>query len=184
MGSTVPLWVAVVFGLSSPVVAIVALVAAEIRDRRRLQHERDMKEAEIEAGRDDRVRDERIAAYRKFLSATSRARMDREGVQALAEDYAEISLLAGSDELDRAAARVWVDCGQAQKIARRMQEEKGEAVDRTSEFAQALTKVGNARDHFLKLAREELGVEGRSAGFTDLEESTSSDALSDPEGRS
>jgi hypothetical protein len=38
-------------GLASSVVAVVAIVANEIRDRRRLQHEREMQQLKIEERR-------------------------------------------------------------------------------------------------------------------------------------
>lgn len=95
MAKDIPLWVAVVIGLGPSVVAVVALLAAELRDHRRIKHEREM-----------RLRDEWIAAYRKLLTATTNAHVDREAVDELSAAYVEISLLASTDEIDRRAAEV------------------------------------------------------------------------------
>jgi len=179
VGSTVPLWIAVLLGLIPSVVAVVAIVAAELRDRRRLGHERNMKDAELEAQRETRLRDERIAAYRKLLAATTTAHVEREGVEALSAAYAEISLLASTDEIDRAAARVWTTHGKTQEISRKTKKDPPEAS--VSDFAQALHKARIATDRFLELAREELQVKDRSAGFQKLEGPTPGEALPGPE---
>jgi len=119
--------------------------------RDRQEHERLLKEVELEAARATRLRDERIAAYRKLLAASTTAHVEREGIQALYEAYQEITLLAGSPELERAAARVWTAYGQTQK-------EAGKA---SPDFSPALDDARIAREAFLKLAREELGIEQR-----------------------
>ena len=62
--------------------AIAAIVAAEVRERRRLEHELE-----------SLLRDERIEAYRKLLTATSIAHYDTEAIKVPAEVYAEITLL-------------------------------------------------------------------------------------------
>ena len=167
MGSKVPLWVALLLALLPSLVAIAAIVAAEIRDRRRIGHERE-----------SRLRDERIGAYRKLLSATTTAHTDRKGVNALSEARAEISLLAGTEELDRAAARVWTSYGNTQKIAAKSRNPQNAS---SSLFSAYLGRAEAAKEQFLELAREELGVEGRSAGFRDLEGSTPGEDLPGPE---
>ncbi len=146
MGSTVPVWVAVLLPLAPSLVAIAAIAAAEIRDRRRIEQEKN-----------SRLRDERIEAYRKLLAATTTAHVDREGVAALSEAYAEISLLAGTKEIDRAAARVWTSYANTQKIAAKSQNPQN--ASSSSFFASYLRRAEAAREHFLELAREELQVE-------------------------
>jgi uncharacterized coiled-coil DUF342 family protein len=152
-GKDIPLWVAVVIGLGPSVVAVVALVAAELRDRRRSTHEREM-----------RLRDERIEVYRKLLTATTNAHTDREAVDELSAAYVEISLLDGTDEIDRAASEVNVRYFQTQKASYQESQDAG-----NSDFVPALGKARAARDRFLALAPEELGIKGRSAGFRELE---------------
>jgi len=101
VGSSVPLWVALILGLSPSLVAIAAIVAAEVRERRRLEHE--LK---------SRLRDERIEAYRKLLAATSTAHFDDpEAIRAIAKAYNEIALLAETQELVEAAQAAWFAYG-------------------------------------------------------------------------
>jgi hypothetical protein len=134
--------------------------------RDRQEHERLLKEAELEAARADRLRDERIAAYQKLLTASTKAHTDREAVAELSAAYVLISLLGGTDEIDRAAAEVWVRYGNTQRIADLMNRDPEQAS--AGDFSQALGRAEAARDRFLALAWEELGVEGRTAGFRDL----------------
>jgi len=95
VSSDIPLWVAAVIGLGPSLVAIVAIVDANLRDRRRIEQEWE-----------SRLRDERIAAYRRLLTATTTAPTECERVNALAAASEEISLLASTDEIDRAALEV------------------------------------------------------------------------------
>jgi hypothetical protein len=147
------------------------------RERDRQKHERLLKDAELEAQKESRLRDERIAAYRKLLAATTNAHIDREGVAALGTAYAEVSLLASTDEIDRAAAEVWVRYGETQRKSYR---ETQDTEAPSSDFVQPLRRAEAARDRFLALAQKELGIEGRTAGYRDLEGSSSADALPDP----
>jgi hypothetical protein len=166
VSTEIPLWVAVVIGLGPSVVAVVALVAAELQDWRSKTHEREM-----------RLRDERIAAYKKLLTATVTAHTDRDAVDAAESAYVEISLLASTDELDRAAAEVPVRYLEAQRSSDRETEDLGAS----SGYVPALNKALAARDKFLKLAWEELGIKGRSASFRDLGGSSPGEELPDPE---
>ena len=168
MSSTVPLWVALLLGLSPSLVAIAAIVAAEVRERRRQEHE--LK---------SRLRDERIEAYRKLLTATSTAHYDTAAIRVLAEGYAEIALLAETQELVEAAQAVWFAYGTTQRAS--SQVKKDPDVSTAQEYAQALPSSEEARRRFLELAREELGVEDRSEGFRDLEAPTPGDILQGPE---
>jgi len=149
------------------VVAVVAIVAAELRDRRRLTHEKEM-----------RLRDERIAAYRKLLAATTTAHVERSGVDALTAAHAEIALLASTDEIDGAAAEVKLAYWQKQKRSYR---ETQDLDAPASESAQALRKAEAARNRFLTLAWEELGIEGRSLGYRDLEGDDPGEELPEPQ---
>jgi hypothetical protein len=186
-----------VFATVSPLLAALLAVSGVLgtiyfsnrRESDRQEHERLLKDAELEAAREvRRLRDERIAAYRKLLAATTTAHVDREGVAALATAYAEISLLASTDEIDRAAAEVWVRYGTAQRISDKSK--RGE--DTGTDFSQALNKAQTATDKFLTLARAELRVKGRSEdflavvkgwseGFRDLEGSSPGEAIPGPE---
>jgi hypothetical protein len=159
VSSTVPLWVALVGPAAAILVTAITLWFTNRREAQRQGHELRLKEKELEAGHAARLRDERITAYRKLLAATTTAHTERESVAALSEAYAEISLLAGSKELDRAAARVWVEYGKTQKVASKKSEDWGPDEDPAADFAQALTRAGEAKNNFLFLARKELQVE-------------------------
>jgi hypothetical protein len=137
-------WYLVVIGLAPSVVAVAAIVTAELRDLRRLKQERE-----------GRLRDERISAYRRLLVATTTAHVDRAGVAALSEAYAEISLLARSDELDSAAARVWTSYENTQKVSARTQKQ---STNPSAIFQKSLKRAEADKDQFLQLAREELQV--------------------------
>lgn len=155
----------VVSPIISALIAVAGVIATILftnkRERDRQAHERTLKEAEVKATQDTRLRDERIAAYRKLLTAATLAHVDRDAVAELSKVYAEITLLAGSEKLDRAAARVWVAYGHTQKVADRMKKDSKQAS--AADFAQALDKARIAKEKFLELARKELGVEGVNA---------------------
>jgi hypothetical protein len=59
VSSTVPLWAALLLGIAPAVVALGAIIASEVRDRRRLKHEQDMQEREIGERRWSTLREER-----------------------------------------------------------------------------------------------------------------------------
>ncbi len=114
-------------------------------ERSRMEHERSM-----------RLRDERIAAYRRLLAATTSAHTEREAVEDLAAAVVEISLLAGSPELTRAADAVWVRYGTTQRTADKA---KKDPVNTTAgDYAKALDKARITKEEFVELARKELGV--------------------------
>jgi hypothetical protein len=162
----IPLWVAVVIGLGPSVVAVFAIADTNIRDRRRLAHERETW-----------LKDKRIEAYRKMLAATTKAHTERDAVDELFASYVEISLIASTDEIDRAADEVLVRYFQTQKASYRQTQDP----EASSGYAPALNKATAARDRFLALTRKELGIKGRTAGFRDLEGATPGNELPDPE---
>ena len=174
VGANIPLeateatWLDVITAVSPLLGALLAVggVLATIywtnrRERDRQQHERLLKDAELEAARAARLRDERIAAYGKLLVAVTTAHYDREAVDALGAAYAEISLLSSTDEIARAAEAVWITHGRAQQVSER---EKGDPNIPSSNYSQALHGAAIARDRFLRLAHEELGIKDLSAG--------------------
>ncbi len=93
------------------------------------------------------LREERISAYRELLAATTTAHTKRESVAALSAAYAEVSLLAGSEELERAAAAVWIEYGKTQKVASKKPENWGPDEDPAADFARALTRAEEAKKH-------------------------------------
>jgi hypothetical protein len=170
VSNEIPLGVTVVLSLIPSVVAVVALVTAELRDRRRIEHERE-----------ERLRDERIAAYRKFLAATTNAHANREGVAAIAAAYSEVSLLASTDEIAITAYDVWVLYDRAQRIFAKSRDSESASKDPTSLVGQYRHKAEEERVRFLMLAQADLGLEGRSTGYVDAELMTPDEALPGPE---
>jgi hypothetical protein len=115
--TTLPTWLAVLLALASPIVAVVAIGAGELRDRRRLEHEREMQE--LEEHRMTRLREERLRAYSTFarLTKTVEAENPTPG-PALAEAHSEIEMLTDNPELRTAAAVLLQAWGEAWNIAR------------------------------------------------------------------
>ncbi len=180
-----PSWLEVLASspLAAALIAVLGVIGTiiftNLREKDRQEHERLLKDAELAAASSGRLRDERIAAYRKMLAATSTAHVNREGVEVLAGTYAEISLLAGSYELSRAAQGVWIEYAKLRRLGVEMEKNPEEASQ--EDYALASDKADTAQEQFLKLAREELGVEGRSPSFRDLEGSTPGEDLPGPE---
>jgi hypothetical protein len=106
------------------------------------------------------------------------AHHDRAAVDEIGTASAEISLIASSDEIERAARTVWVSYWRTQKASAREREDPDVP---SSVYSQALSRATDARDRFLTLAREELGIKGRFAGFRDLEGEDPGEELPGPE---
>jgi hypothetical protein len=99
-------------GLASSVVAVVAIVANEIRDRRRLQHEREMQQLKIEERRWSTLRDERIRAYATLARLTKRVdeSVENPELPAVVEAHSAVGLLAENPKLREVAedlVRTW-----------------------------------------------------------------------------
>ena len=153
---------------------VITVVSNNRRERERLKNEKE-----------NRLRDERIGAYRKLLATTATAHRDNDAVRAIAGTYWEISLLTESDGLADAAAEVRKEYAKTARIARQLlKNEKASSVtdsEKRAEYEQAATKAQAATARFLELAREELGVEGRSVGFRYLEDATPGEGPAGPE---
>jgi hypothetical protein len=162
----IPLWVAVVIGLGPSVVAVFAIVGANKRDRRRLAFERE-----------SWLKDKRIEAYRKMLAATTKAHTERDAVDALFVAYVEISLIASTDEIDRAADEVLVRFAETQRYSYRETQD----AEASMGFSPALLEAHKARDRFLARAREEIGIKGRTAAFRALEGASPEEEIPGPE---
>jgi hypothetical protein len=166
------------FSAASPVLSALVAIGGVLAtlwftnrwQQQRLEHERAM-----------RLRDERIAVYRKLLTATTKAHPDREAVDELSAAYVEISLLASTDALDQAAAKVRDTYARAQRILAKAQNKERAMKNPASFERQRLKEAEAARDQFLKLARKELGIKGRTAGFRDLEGDVPGEELPEPQ---
>jgi hypothetical protein len=130
---------------------ILTIIYTNKRERDRQQHERLLKDAELEAQKESRLRDERIAAYRRFLAATTNAHANREGVAAIAAAYSEVSLLASTDEIARVAYGVWVTYDRAQRIFAKSRDRERATKNPTSLVAQYRHRAEEERVRFLML---------------------------------
>lgn len=135
-----------------------------------MKHEREM-----------RLRDERIAAYRRFLAATANAHANREGVAAMGAAYSEVSLLTSTDEIAHVAYGVWVLYDRAQRIYANARDKERDAKNPRSLVGKYRYEAEEERVRFLMLAQTELGIEGRSTGYLDAELMTPDEALPGPE---
>jgi hypothetical protein len=91
VSKNVPLWFTVVLTLIPSVVAVAAIVAADLMDRRRLKHEREM-----------RLRDERREAYLAFMAVCDRLHGGDHSPEAKAElrkIVAVVELVSLSEEV-------------------------------------------------------------------------------------
>jgi hypothetical protein len=144
----IPLWVAVVIGLGPSVVAVVALVAAELRDRRRLAHEREMQ-----------LNNERRQAYATLARLTRGVDFHKlESVREVQEAYAMVELLGEDPKLLKIAddlVRTWSG---AWRSARDAHEEGANPWDAPG-YRNVANLVRDLRRAFIDRAREELGVE-------------------------
>jgi hypothetical protein len=140
-----PTSLALLLGLSGPVVAALAIFATDRRERARQDHERKLKQMELEDQRQSRLRDERRQAYFEFLArwhsyedARTRTPRNQEEFEkanlAFQRSFNALSLIAPNEV--RAAA----DAIRQEEVPGRRQEAAG------------------APGRFLKVAREDLGI--------------------------
>ena len=126
-------------------------------NKARLQHEEKMKELELEVAEKARLRDERIAAYRTILSASTVFPKNRKNVQELGQVVAEILLVAETKEVSDAARNLF----EAYRASH--EQIAANAADPTEEKApeqeEGMVQVTSRRWLFLELARKELGVD-------------------------
>jgi hypothetical protein len=147
----IPLWVAVVIGLGPSVVAVVAIVAAEFRDRRRLQHEREKQ-----------LNEARREAYANLSKLTKGMNIETpEAVPEVREAHALVEILGGYPKLLDVAGtlvRMWTGAWQSARNAY----EEGASPWAAPGYKNVENLLPGLRAAFLDRAREELGVqEGR-----------------------
>jgi hypothetical protein len=129
-----PTSLALLLGLSGPVVAALAIFATDRRERARQDHERKLKQMELEDQRQSRLRDERRQAYFEFLARWHSYEDARTRTPRTQEEFNALSLIAPNEV--RAAA----DAIRQEEVPGRRQEAAG------------------APGRFLKVAREDLGI--------------------------
>lgn len=167
--SSDPAAVAEIIRAASPILgALIALIGVIFslrqngrREDARMKNERENKEMELEAAHESRLRDERIASYRKLLAATVHAPTERKHSKQIALAYAEVELIAGSADMAHAAKGVWTRYGRVQNLGQRLGRDPSEEKQR--EWSKALTAAMDYRDSFLDLAKKELGIDWSEA---------------------
>jgi hypothetical protein len=174
VSSAVPLWAALLLGLGPSLAAVAAIVAAEVRDRRRLDHEREMQQLELEERRLSTLREERLRAYSTMARLTKIVDAENpDPAPDLAEAHSEIEMLTDNPELTTAAAVLMQAWGDAWDRARAALEAGAENPYGSSEFKTLKELLDRHRTTFIRLARDEMKVEPPShselaEGFTPL----------------
>ena len=153
MSSAVPLWAAVLLSLIPSVVAVVAIVAAELRDRRGLDHEREMQ-----------LNEARREAYATLARLTRGMDYQKlESVREVQEAYTMVELLGGNPKLLDVAdklARTWSEAWQS---VRNAHEEESPNPRDAPGYRNRANLLHALRRAFIAHAREEIGVkEGKA----------------------
>jgi hypothetical protein len=155
VSSDVPLLIVLLVGLSSPTVAVAALVITDRHHRRQLEHERQTQ-----------LGSERRKAYATLAQRTAEFYdlENQHSIRELREAHAMVEILSESQELVETAASLvrmwrgaWISALNAHK------EEAYDPFD-TPQFKSQANLVLSLRAAFLARAREELGVEQRKDG--------------------
>lgn len=167
-------------GLLALVGVIFSTWHAGRRDDARMKHDRELKDMELEAAREDRLRDERKLAYAHLVAATSTVPIERilrnEGTRRAAESVTETQLVAGSEKVKRAAHALYRQHEKTVEMGVRLRG-AGEDLYEDTDFQNSRDELEVAIFAFLDAAREELGIDLRT---TDLSTSTDSEAGPNP----
>jgi hypothetical protein len=157
VSSIVPPWVALVLGLASSVVAVVAIVANEFRDRRRLKHERETQQREHEERFRSRLREERIRAYATLARLTKRVDVSVEEPElpAVAEAHSEVELLAENPKLREVSDELFQTWESAWRSVRNAGAPDPYDVPG---FKNVRGLLDGLREAFIELAKDEIGV--------------------------
>ncbi len=156
--------------------------------RDRQEHERLLKEAELEEGRMTTLRAERLRAYSTLARLTKSAKVeDEDPVPALAEAHSEIEMLTDDPKLKTSSdvlLQTWIDVWQT---TRRASDRGAHDPFAEPDFKIKWDLMDAHRNNFIRLAKQELGAgssqpRGGAQGAPELAEgSTPSGALPGPE---
>jgi len=136
---------------------VAAIVAAEFRERRRLEHEQEIQRLEIEERRWSTLREERLRAYSTFARLTKTVDAENPSpAPALAEAHSEIEMLTDNPELTTAAAVLLQRWGVAWERSRKALEAGAENPYGMPEFQTLRDELDSRRTIFLRLARAEV----------------------------
>ncbi len=150
-----PVWIA----LSSLLVALTTIVAAELRDRRNAANQREMQRLELEERRLSTLRNERIKAYSTLARLTKSIWFEAPEypLPALYEALSQVEILAGDPELKAAAEGLvdkWASAWEAAYEARL----KGDSAFAAPGFEEAEAQLIPLRNTFIERAKKELQV--------------------------
>jgi hypothetical protein len=163
VGSEVPLWVVLVVGLASPVASFgtawITVILANKRDLRRLDHERDRQQAELEERRLTDLRDRRREAYRTLAKTTKSVDPTQPyDMTDVAEAISEVEVLTESPAVLEAATSLLGATAQARKVARKSYTAGHQHPERNDFVRNYIRRAGEKRDTFVEAARIELGL--------------------------
>jgi hypothetical protein len=146
--STFPVSVALVLAAAPPVVAVVAIVLAGLRERTRPKHEREM-----------RLRDERLRAYLTLARTTRGVDPTQPYDMAdVAEALSEVELLTESPEVLEAATTLHGATALARRVVRKRYTAGDPRPERTDFVRNFIRRAAAARNAFIGAARTELGL--------------------------
>jgi hypothetical protein len=158
VNSNVPLWVTVVLSIAPSVVAVAAIVTAELSNRRSLTAAREAQDRELEERRWATLRDERIRAYAALARLTKQVNVSasQPELPAVAEAHSEVELLADNPNLRQVADDLFFTWEGAWRSVRR-------AIDAGEPDPYNMSGYKNVREllrglwaAFIELAREEI----------------------------
>lgn len=151
-----PLEVVIILGLAAPLVAIVAIIAAEFRHSRQLRHDRVMKELEFGENRWAKQRDDRLEAYSELSKLTKLIDVENEDPNPeFSEVLSQIDLLSEDPEMIKNAEALvdgWMQCW---RTARRLHEEGVENPFEDESYKSLRALMGTRRGVFILLAKAE-----------------------------
>ena len=163
MGSSVPLWVVLLVGLASPVASFgtawITVFLANNRDLRRLDHEKDRQQAELEERRRADLRDQRREAYRTLARTTKNVDPTQpDDMTDVGEAISEVELLTESPAVLEAATTLLGATAQARKVARKRYTAGHQHPEKDDFVRTYIRRAGEKRDAFVEAARIELGL--------------------------
>lgn len=161
-------WAEVIRAVSPILGAFIALAGvifsiwhAGRRDDARMKNDRELKDRDLGAVREDRLRDERRLAYAHLVTAAWTIRMEEtqlvEGIVRVSESTAETQLVAGSEKVKEAALDLNSQHRDAALLGERLRK-ASKNPNEDGDFQNSMKALETAMLVFLDAAREELGI--------------------------
>ncbi len=146
------------------------------RDDARMKQDRELKDLELKAVGENRLRDERKLAYARLAAATSTIAMERDllnnNTLKVSESMSETQLVAGSEKVKEAASNLYKQHEKTVEIGIQLRS-NGQDFDENVDFQASREALEVTMFSFLEAAREELSIDPHT---TDLITSTDSEA--------